>query len=88
MYLESKDKNAIESHSFSIYKFFKKDFQYINASDEFISNKSLKPISEARKQNPVKFLLDNDYDVEFVDDLKKTLKSIKKEGISYDTEGI
>jgi hypothetical protein len=79
-----KDENIINNHQTYLTKFDKKDFIELIKSNQFFYNKKneqpeIKYISQEIINDPIKFMEDQGYKVNFVDDLKKEIERIKED---------
>ena len=79
------DEKKIKNHKTYLTQFDKKDFIELKESEQFFyikkneNEKEIKPISQKKINNPIKFMKKQGYEILFVDDLKQEIEGIKKD---------
>jgi hypothetical protein len=87
MLLPKVEKASILAHSWTEYRFEKKDFEHL-PTDEWISRKAVKPIGKTSYKDPISFLKKSGYKVIWVDDLSKIASLLINKDLPFDAENI
>lgn len=85
--LPKDEKTRIENHSWTEYKFLKKDFEEV-PTGEWIAKKPLKPVSKKKYFNPIDFIKNKKYKIKWVNNIYEEEERLKDSNIIFDSENL
>jgi len=88
LYFNKSDKDRLRAHKAWLSVFDGDDFRYLADSNEYVSSNPRDPIKQEQITDAIRFMEQNGYDVEFVDDVADMAKELDKSDINYNAEGL